>query len=92
MFQCDGEKDLQTLKHFFFFFLNYKTGLAAACLVPLSTMKLKTGGSALWISGISLSNKEQNVFKDNVIEMCMQNNVFKGFKYVFNCGLTSIFP
>lgn len=55
-------------------------------------MKLKTGGSALWISGISLSNKEQNVFKDNVIEMCMQNNVFKGFKYVFNCGLTSIFP
>lgn len=62
---------------------NCKTGLAAACLVPFSTAALKTGGSASWITVTFLSNKEQNVFKGNVTEMCMQNNAFKGFKYVF---------
>lgn len=62
---------------------NCRTGLAAACSVPFSTAALKTGGSASWITVTFLSNKEQNVFKGNVTEMCMQNNAFKGFKYVF---------
>lgn len=51
-------------------------------MVLFSTVVLKTGGSALWISDIFLSSKEQNVFKGNVTEMCMQKNAFKGFKYV----------
>lgn len=51
-------------------------------MVLFSTVVLKTGGLALWISDIFLSNKEQNVFKGNVTEMCMQNNAFRGFKYV----------
>lgn len=65
-----------------FFLKNYKTGLAAACLVLPSAAVLKTGGPALWISDIFLSRKEQNVFKGNVTEMCMQKNAFKGFTYV----------
>ena len=46
------------------------------------TVMLRTGGCALWISDLFLSSKEQNVFKGNVTEMCMQKNAFKGCKYV----------